>query len=458
MLAAVALAGSLATPARAQDVAPALQDYCAEGGPDATAARAVVRALGDAIDDPAVSLAELERRYRELVATPCFALASHFAPRFRSRAALRTWWEEGGEDWLYHLAEGHTPGRALEVVIPPEERPALSLEASPPDHPLRSLLCSETDEACGRETAGWMLRAQGAFDAHAARERERQRAAGEEAIAEGDADGAARATEASRFAACGREASGAPALERFPRWRACIGGMRDQVSSLPVGRLQAPTRGWLVLRGRRGHYDFCDEIRAYDLATGAAYVATSCSALVLGAGGSVRGAATDAARASSVVAGRLPVDALREAAWMLLVGTEVDRHHETVRHVPLPVDVPTRHRTDVLGAMGHGSGWGSSAQTRLRWVWVDGGRVRVEGTLTWPDSDAAAEDHGAALVRVAEASLAPGCAPAPLPRGLVLGPPSDGVSALDADAASLRRAAEALEAALRRARAPRCRR
>ncbi|GAB4205956.1 MAG: hypothetical protein OHK0013_22220 [Sandaracinaceae bacterium] len=454
----LALAGSLLGGiARAQD-APSLVDYCAEGGSEASAARDAVRALGDAIEDPSVPLAAIEQRYRALVATPCFALASHFAPRFRSRAVLRVWWEEGGEDWLHHFANGHTAGSALEVVIPPEERPALSLEASPPDHPLRSLLCSETDEACGRETAGWTLRAQAAFDAHAARERVSECERSERAIAEGDVEWAAHATEASRFDSCAREASRAPTLERFPRWRACISGMRDHVSALPVGRIRAPTRGWLVLRGRRGHYQFCDEIRAYDLATGSAYIATSCSALVLGSGGTVQGAATDAARTSRVVTGRLPLEALREAAWMLLLGTEVDRSHMTARYVPLPIDMPTRHRADYLGSVGHGSGSGSSAQTHLQWAWVDEGRVRVDGTLTWPDSDAAAEDHAASLFRIAEAALALGCAPTPIPRGLPLGDDAGGVSALDADADSLRRAADALEGSLRAARAPRCHR
>ena len=39
-------------------------------------------------------------------------------------------------------------------------------------------------------------------------------------------------------------------------------------------------------------------------------------------------------------------------------------------------------------------------------------RVLARGTLTWPDSDRAAESHAASLVRFAEAALAPGCAPA----------------------------------------------
>lgn len=46
--------------------------------------------------------------------------------------------------------------------------------------------------------------------------------------------------------------------------------------------LRAPSHGWFILRGRRGHYRFSDEVRAYDLATGAAYVARSEAALALG--------------------------------------------------------------------------------------------------------------------------------------------------------------------------------
>ena len=34
-------------------------------------------------------------------------------------------------------------------------------------------------------------------------------------------------------------------------------------------------RGWLVIRGRRGHYDFCDELHAYDLDSGSMVPADS---------------------------------------------------------------------------------------------------------------------------------------------------------------------------------------
>lgn len=452
----VAAPGLSAATARGQE-AP-LASYCAPGSADASAAAEAVRAFGAAIDDPGETLATLAARYQALRALACFAPASDAALSFRSRAALRAWWAEGGLDWMWQFTRGHTPGAALEVVLPPDERPALSLEASPADHRLRALLCAEGDEACGRETAGWMLRAEAAFVAHAARERERARRQAEESAADGDDESGPSGGEAERYAYCTREATHVPPAERFPLWRGCVAGARQQTSALPVGRVRAPTRGWLVVRGRRGHYAFCDETRVYDLATGAAYVASSCSALALGGDGSVRTAETDAARRGAAVAGRLPVDALREAAWMLLLLDEVDAHHASELTIPLPIDVPTRFRADSSAGMGFGSHWSSSAQTRLAWAWVDGARVLAEGTLTWPISDRAAEDHAASLLRVAEAALTPGCVPAALPRGLALGTTSSAVSPVDADAASLRRAEDTVIAALRGLRAPRCRR
>ena len=68
-----------------------------------------------------------------------------------------------------------------------------------------------------------------------------------------------------------------PADKRYQKWHACIEELRPRQDALPLGRVRAPMRGFFVVRGRRGHYSFCDEIRAYDLASGAAYVASSCS-------------------------------------------------------------------------------------------------------------------------------------------------------------------------------------
>jgi hypothetical protein len=68
--------------------------------------------------------------------------------------------------------------------------------------------------------------------------------------------------------------------------------------------LDAPPFLGIVIRGRRGHYDFCDELGAYDMETGAAYVAKSCSGLHLRTDGSVDFEGTNAARKAAVVAGR----------------------------------------------------------------------------------------------------------------------------------------------------------
>jgi hypothetical protein len=71
-----------------------------------------------------------------------------------------------------------------------------------------------------------------------------------------------------------------------------------------------------VIHGRRGHYDFCDEIRAYDLATGAAYLAKRCDGLIrLWTG---EGCDPDAGRIQTQ-AGQVVRENLREAAWMLLL-------------------------------------------------------------------------------------------------------------------------------------------
>ena len=50
---------------------------------------------------------------------------------------------------------------------------------------------------------------------------------------------------------------------------------------LPIGRMAAPTRGWFIIRGRRGHHAFCDEVRVFDLSKGSVYGTQSCSGLAL---------------------------------------------------------------------------------------------------------------------------------------------------------------------------------
>src|SRR5262245_4810771 len=61
-----------------------------------------------------------------------------------------------------------------------------------------------------------------------------------------------------------------------------------------------------------------------------------------------------------------------------------------------------------------GGGW-NSGQTRLIWRWVATEQTRLNGELTWPGSDEAAEDHAATLLNVAEQSFVEGCPRRSLP-------------------------------------------
>lgn len=407
----------------------------------------------DAVDtamDGEASLVEIQQALDALRATPCFALAALEGDDepFVTAEVARRWWLEGGQDWAsQYVAFG--AGDRREIVLAPTRRGTLAREVAAPDDPLRSLLCADGDVTCGRETAGWVLRAERAFEDHARRERERDRERREEDDEDDEDD--------DEPTDCATEAREASAEDRYLTFRACEETRRPRQSALPVGRMRAPTEGWLIVRGRRGHYRFRDEVRAYDLATGAAYVVSSGSALVLRRSGAVDGASTDAGRAEVDQVGRLSAEAVRELAWMLFVGERVEERHAPVAYVALPRGVEPRAGADASVFPGlHLSAWFSSAQTQLDWSWVVRGRVLHRGSLTWPESGGAAEDHAAQLLRIAEATFLPGCAPAALPV-LPRPPPAGGVSALDAEPGALAHTEDALFDRLLALRAPRCR-
>jgi hypothetical protein len=346
-----------------------------------------------------------------------------------SAIALKTFWEKGGRRWLEHYLKLGAPQAAGQVqhsVIAPTMPQTLTEESSP-SHPLRSLLCSSDDLVCGRATRGWGQRAEQAFESFARGQRLRWAAH--------DPKGSAIQSEQS----CSQLAKALPEVERYAGWQECIATLQLRVAALPLGGIAAPDAGWLLVRGRRGHYAFCDELRAYDLATGAAYVARSCSRLALGHTGRVDPATTDAARRVESHAGRVVVDNLREAAWMILLAADVQQ--PAVRDgaaiaIPSHVTVnrtakkPPRRAAYALGK--------SSDQTRLAWSYLRRGRVVHHGTLTWPSSyDAAAQDHAAKLLHVAEQGFEAGCPPARLPTELDFGKSQPAVSPVDASRKSL---------------------
>jgi hypothetical protein len=427
--------------AASADDAPRFARLCTKGSRELPAATARLKQLDQAITTAAndAPSSPLLKELRALLATPCFEVAEATGDldlRKTTTLALKRWWKDGGHEWLAdQLSADGT------MSFPPSVRPTLSLETSP-KHPLARLLCRATDPTCGTETAGWIARAEDAFRARA-KANARWRGDGYTInLYARSSPPKEDATESPRSQTldvplwrCAHPAKGK--LD-FESWSACVSALRTSVAMFPVGAVRAPTSGWLVIRGRRGHYQFCDQLTAYDLATGSYYASKSCSGLALQGDGSVNGQQTDAARTPVLEAGRVSVDNLREAAWMMFLATELDeRGYESLDAFPMPPGLDPKVEVGTVSGTMSSSGWGSSAQTTLSWTWVDKAQVVAEGTLIWPDSDHPGKDHAVDLLRVVEAGLVPGCPPAPLPNPLLNGCGKGGVSAIDDSAANL---------------------
>jgi hypothetical protein len=342
-----------------------------------------------------------------------------------SALALKNWWKDrGGEMWLEHYLALWDDGAELRWgVVAPEMGKTWTRESHPRD-PAAPLLCSVKDATCGRSTRGWALRAEQAFQRHAS-----DKVASWVGMSPRPEPPDSRDT-------CDAKALALPVNEQYESWAFCMLGAAPVEAGLPLGGLRAPEKGWLVVRGRRGHHMFCDEIRAYDVATGAAYQVKSCSGLALRDDGSVDGAATDASRKPVSETGRLPVEALREAVWMALLAEHAEPAHvRSATGWALPRGMRAV-RTGGMGMAGFGFSFGSG-YTTLAWTFVDAGKVLASGSLQyWEDPNDAAHDHAVRLLQIAEAAYEPGCPPASLP-ALPIGGSAGGVSGIDADPRSL---------------------
>ncbi|HTV25573.1 MAG TPA: hypothetical protein VMG12_43050, partial [Polyangiaceae bacterium] len=289
----------------------------------------------------------------------------------------------------------------------------------------RPLLCSVRDTACIESTRAFRLRAEGWLELDAERAR------------------LARGGEAIRTRTCGDGLNDVAPDARLVTWLECLESDRDERLALPLVGASQPAHGWLLLSGRRGHYEFCDEVRAYELASGAAYSVGSCSGLALQSGGSVDQRATDAGRSLETSFGFIPPLALQEALWFLLTAPELRPYADSFG-IAVPDGVPpVRHASAGEGLSLEGMSFcTSSGDTSLTWKYVVDGTVAADGELTWPGCGwNPRNQYAVQLLRVAEALFQAGCPGAPAPgvlKQITLELTPDG---LDVDAASARKAA-----------------
>lgn len=173
---------------------------------------------------------------------------------------------------------------------------------------------------------------------------------------------------------------------------------------MPIGKFKAPTDGWLVMGEDSGRAHGCERLRAYDLATGAAYVADACR-------GNGR---------LAVQTGRVPLGALREAAFFLFFAGVIDTDTRTEsRSYVLDADVAIgRPRDESRRYHLHGFSGGSSSRRSFSWMRSESGvlKGKLSGTIVLHTHFADAEVHAAELLAIAEDGFDAGCTPAPPPQ------------------------------------------
>ena len=209
----------------------------------------------------------------------------------------------------------------------------------------------------------------------------------------------------------------------FEAWVACVATRTPRTAHYAVGLpLRAPDRGWLIVRGRRGHYQFSDEVRAYDLATGAAYVTRREGVLF----------SKDGKITPDSFAGRAEPEAIRELAFLLLTRPALTELRRSSFLAELPGNLPLRTAGEpppfTTNVPAHKVR--NSSQTTLDFAYFDG-ELRQYGSFLFPYGDPF-DNRAVALLAEVEKSQAATCAPARLPPTFALRSRDGVVSPLDA--------------------------
>ena len=387
-----------------------------------------ISGLIKALPDDMSTATDVTTRINRLLASPCFGhtylLDNLDQPGIQATraAALKLWWQ-AARNFLGDALEG-----ANAVHLVPSLPRVLSPELLPTGDPLRTILCPAVNAVCDPLAEGATLDLR----------REIERVAGPH---HGPFHFGPDTSDIEACARAKHDADDDP-LSAYIR---CVRKLAPEQTELPVAHFRSP-KGWLVMQGRRGHHQFCDEVRAYDLATGAAYIASRCGGLVLVSNGHVDHDRTSRQSTVTTMTGTVSVDALRHLALALWLKDSLVKDVQPAARFPLPTGVPMP--TDHPRVGGGGGSWGSSSQTAISFRILDGGHDLHTGTFTWPDSADTGDQIADDLVVAAEATFQPGCPPAALPAALAQTPPIGGVSPIDASAESLRASTEALTRAM----------
>lgn len=362
-------------------------------------------------------LPRFQRELDEIWQSPCLAHLARFfsVPKLAHRSEFEELFVQGLGGALRANIGGWTLSNGKRVfAIPPLPLPPLSEAAR---GALGPWLCAASDSVCGARAQSYIERAHRVFDRA---ELLQQAVLSDQTRDSWLCKGAEKIN-----------ADQARPQTPFEAWASCVIGEAPWTHRYAPLRYRAPERGWLVLRGRRGHYEFADEIRAYDLATGAAYVVSSSSALVL-SDTDVDHAAVDRGRKPEAFTGKVIGDQVRELAFVLLTLDAVMPLRIRVHPAPVPEGLALTLTSSARPTHTGPFDWKTSAQTDIAFSLVDQGKLVAEGSFTWPDSSQPAENHAAELIRILEIGIERGCAPARLPRGIGSGEAGQ-VSRLDAD-------------------------
>ncbi len=367
---------------------------------EARAALEALEELAGGLDDEG-ALADFSRRAAALYNHECLAVGRADEPHLDllmgSGAQAKVFWDAGLGAWFQAYLD-LADGRDRTIWLLPGRREVVTAKSRPSDR-LGPWMCpADPDSPCGRSVSAWRSRAERYFELW-------EHSGGLEIVD------------------CSPSLAAGPAEDAYARWRACEDGALRRHSALPIGGLGPIEEGWVVVYGRRGHYRYCDEVAAFELASGSYYRFSECDNRRELDGLVEAGAVDPPTRGVEVEVGTIAEVLIREFAWATIstpyVQADVVMETALGRSLPDGVEV-TRAETWSVAGLGL-SGSGSSGHTTLGWLWArEAGETLAEGELSWPSSlSKPAEDHAVRLLAIAEGSGVKGCASTELPAWLV---------------------------------------